>query len=92
MAIGNYLVRGDRTTCGGVIVDGSELVTIMGIPVVREMDRVTCGKYPGMFMVTGRIPGDSLNGRGCAGTLHSKSSCPCQARFIASMLNDTYEI
>lgn len=30
-------------------------------------------------------------GRKFAGTLHSKSSCPCQASFIPSMLNDTYE-
>lgn len=68
MAAGNYLVAGDKTTCGGVIVEGSELFSIMGIPVAREIDRVTCGQYPGMFMITGSIPGDSLNGRGYAGT------------------------
>nr|EKU7608040.1 PAAR domain-containing protein [Citrobacter freundii] len=91
MAEGNYLVVGDKTTCGGLIVEGDDTFTIMGIPVAREMDKVTCGQHPGTYMITGSIPGDSLNDRGYAGTLHSKSSCPCQARFIASMVDDTYE-
>ncbi|ECU9385924.1 PAAR domain-containing protein [Salmonella enterica subsp. enterica serovar Newport] len=92
MAEGNYLVVGDKTTCGGLIVEGDDTFTILDIPVAREMDKVTSGQHPGIYMITGSIPGDSLNGRGYAGTLHSKSSCPCQARFIASMVNDTCEM
>ena len=92
MAKGNYLVVGNKTTCGGVITEGCDMFTIMGVPVAREMDRVTCGQHPGTYMITGCVPGDSVDGRGYAGTLHSKSSCPCQARFIASMVEDTYEI
>lgn len=41
MAIGYFLVRGDKTTCGGVIIEGADDHTIMGIPQAREFDSVT---------------------------------------------------
>lgn len=92
MTTGNYLVVGDKTLCGGVIVEGSDAFTIMGIPVAREMDKVTCGVFPGIYMIAGSIPGDSLHDKGYAGTLHSHSTCPCQSQFIASMTDDTCEV
>ena len=91
MAIGHYLVIQDKTTCGGIITEGDITHTLFRRAIARERDRVTCGKHPGMFIIVGHIPGDSVMGRKFAGTLHSKSSCPCQARFIPSMLLDTYE-
>ncbi|GAB2947089.1 PAAR domain-containing protein [Hafnia psychrotolerans] len=91
MAKGYYLVIKDKTTCGGIITEGDPTHTLFGKAIAREQDRVTCGKHPGMFIIVGHIPGDSVMGRKFAGTLHSKSSCPCQARFIPSMINDTYE-
>jgi hypothetical protein len=91
MAKGHYLVIQDKTTCGGIITEGDITHTLFGRAIAREQDRVTCGKFPGMFIIVGHIPGDSVMGRKFAGTLHSKSSCPCQARFIPSMLMDTYE-
>ncbi|EEL2011255.1 killer protein of pyocin s3 [Salmonella enterica] len=91
MARGYFLVRGDKTTCGGKIVEGADDHTIMGMPQAREMDRVTCGRYSGMFIIVGGVPQTDIHGRLIAGSLHSKSSCPCQSRFIASMMNDVYE-
>ncbi|MFC0224916.1 PAAR domain-containing protein [Serratia aquatilis] len=91
MAKGYYLVVQDKTTCGGIIIEGDPSHTLFGKAIAREQDRVTCGKHPGMYIIVGHIPGDSVMGRKFAGTLHSKSSCPCQASFIPSMMNDTYE-
>ncbi len=91
MAKGYYLVIKDATTCGGMITEGDPTHTLFGKAIAREQDRVTCGKFPGMYAIIGHVPGDSINGRKFAGTLHSKSSCPCQARFTSSMNNDSYE-
>lgn len=91
MGRGYFLVRGDLTTCGGRIIEGADDHTIMGIPQARDMDRVTCGRYPGMFIIVGGVPQTDIHGRLMAGTLDSKSSCPCQSRFIASMMDDVYE-
>lgn len=91
MAIGYFLVRGDKTTCGGVIIEGADDHTIMGIPQAREFDSVTCGRYSGVYKITGGVPKTFLHNKMMAGTLHSMSSCPCRSRFIASQLNDTYE-
>ncbi|MDY9341605.1 PAAR domain-containing protein, partial [Escherichia coli] len=44
MGRGYFLVRGDKTTCGGKIIEGADDHTIMGIPQARDMDRVTCGR------------------------------------------------
>ena len=60
MAIGNDLIRGDRTTCGGFICR----FTMPGVPVAREIDRVTGGQHPGIYTIAGSIPGDSLDGLG----------------------------
>lgn len=92
MATGYYLVVGDATTCGGVITEGEPTHTIMGRSVAREQDRVTCGKHPGIYIIVGHIPGDTILGRKFAGTLHSTSNCPCKALFIPSMMNDVYEL
>lgn len=91
MAIGYFLVRGDKTTCGGVIIEGADDHTIMGIPQAREFDSVTCGRYSGVYKIIGGVPQTFLHDKMMAGTLHSMSSCPCRSRFIASQLNDTYE-
>lgn len=90
MARGNYLVRGDKTTCGGVIVTGCEDHTLFGKAVAREQDQVTCGQHPGIYYIAGGIPFDTVHGRRMAGTSYSFSTCPCRARFIPSMLHDTY--
>ena len=77
---GNRLLsgQGDKTTCGGKIIEGADDHTIMGIPQARDMDRVTCGRYPGMFIIVGGVPETDIHGRLMAGTLDSQSSCPCK--------------
>lgn len=67
MAKGNYLVRGDKTTCGGVIVDGCEDHCLFGKEIAREADKVTCGRFPGMFNVVGGIENDSVHVAGWRG-------------------------
>lgn len=91
MAKGYYLGVGDQTTCGGVIIEGDDTHILMGKAVAREQDRVTCGKHPGIYIIVGHIPGDSIHGRKFAGTLNSQSNCPCKAWFIPSLVNDTYD-
>lgn len=91
MAKGYYLVQGDKTTCGGKIVDGASDHRLFGKGIACERDRVTCGQHPGMYMIAGGIANDSVHGRKMAGTLDSTSSCPCRARFVPSMTQDTYE-
>lgn len=91
MAKGYYLLRGDKTTCGGKILDGDPKNTIAGIPVSREQDRVTCGKHSGTYKILGSIPHNEVNVRKFAGSLHSKSSCPCAAMLIPSRRERSYE-
>ena len=85
-----FLVRGDKTTCGGKIIGGADDNTIMGKPQARELDKVTCGKHSGIYQIVGGVAQTDIHGRLMAGSLDSQSSCPCKARFIASMMNDTY--
>lgn len=91
MAKGYYLVQGDMTTCGGKIVDGASDHRLFGKGIACERDRVICGQHPGMYMIAGGIANDTVHGRKMAGTLDSTSSCPCRARFVPSMMQDTYE-
>ena len=91
MATGFYLVLGDRTTCGGRIIEGATDHLLFGKPLARDRDRVICGQHPGIYRIAGGIPGDTIHGRMMAGSLDSVSSCPCRARFIPSMREDSYE-
>ncbi|WP_430221573.1 polymorphic toxin type 44 domain-containing protein [Pantoea allii] len=90
-AEGFYLVQGDKTTCGGKITTGAEDHTLFDKPVAREQDSVTCGKHAGLYKIAGGIDNDTIHDRRMAGTLDSYSTCPCKAKFIPSMMNDTYE-
>ncbi|ELY4601536.1 PAAR domain-containing protein [Cronobacter malonaticus] len=85
------MVKGDKTTCGGVIIEGDTTHTLLGKPVARERDKVTCGQHPGTYYIAGGIANDVVHGRKMAGTLDSQSTCPCKAKFIPSMTDDTYE-
>lgn len=90
-AEGFYLVQGDKTTCGGKITTGAEDHTLFDKPVAREQDSVTCGKHAGLYKIAGGIDNDTIHDRRMAGTLDSYSTCPCKAKFIPSMMDDTYE-
>lgn len=91
MAKGFLLCTLDKTTCGGIILSGDGVRRNLGRSFALERDRVSCGKYPGEFYIEGGIPGRMINGCSMAGTLHSKSSCPCQARFIPARGNASYD-
>ncbi|ETS29682.1 PAAR motif protein [Photorhabdus khanii NC19] len=90
MAIGYFLLVGDKTTCGGQIITGDHTMTFDGRATAREGDKVTCGKHSGTYMIVGGISDMFDMGQRLAGTLDSVSTCPCKARFINSIM-DCYE-
>lgn len=90
MAIGHYLFRGDKTVCGGRIIEGCTDHQHFDRDMACEGHQVTCGKYAGRFRIVGGLENDDIHGKRIAGTLHSRSSCPCNSRFIPSIY-DTYE-
>ncbi len=90
MAKGYYLLVGDKTTCGGVIITGDQTITFNGRATAREGDHVTCGKHSGTYIIAGGVPSMFSMGRRLAGTLDSVSTCPCRAQLINSVM-DSYE-
>ncbi|EMP2052222.1 TPA: PAAR domain-containing protein [Enterobacter kobei] len=90
MAIGHFLFRGDKTACGGRILEGCPDHQFFQKDMACEGHQVTCGKHAGRFRIVGGLDSDDIHGKRVAGTLHSRSSCPCNSRFIPS-IDDTYE-
>ena len=90
-AKGNYLFRGDKTACGGVIIDGWPDHQHFGKDMACEGHRVTCGRHEGLYRIAGGIR-DTIHDKRIAGTLHSRSSCPCRARLVPSNFDDDYEL
>lgn len=91
MAAGHFIRLGDKTTCGGSVLEADSRVMMFGIAHAREGDRVTCGKDGKVYRIIGGVPFIKSHGRIVAGTLHSISSCPCRARFIPSFFQSTYQ-
>ncbi|MFI8416154.1 PAAR domain-containing protein [Serratia sp. NPDC078593] len=86
MSKGFWIVKGDRTTCGGSVLNGrpekkigpnNSYVAVNGSPV-------SCGKHPGTYSVDGGYLGDIIHGSYAASSLYSRSTCPCRAFFIPS--------
>lgn len=88
---GYFLVRGDKTSCGGEILAGSPSFTLNGYERICEDDPVSCGKDGNTYKVTGGIDYFTYYGRRVAGTLDSFSGCPCKSRLLHSIDSDTYE-
>lgn len=84
MASGFFIGIGDKTGCGGKVLQGDALVTIFGIHHAREGDPVTCGKDGSVHRILGGIPFIQSNGRSVAGNLDSISGCPCRATLYPS--------
>ncbi|UFH50529.1 PAAR domain-containing protein [Pseudomonas sp. KNUC1026] len=84
MATGYFIHQGDRTTCGGTVLEGETRFRGYGIPRAREGDRVTCGKGGHIYSIAGGLRNFMLWGRLAAGSLDSVSTCPCQAQLIPS--------
>ncbi len=90
MATGHFLRIGDKTTCGGTILSGSPNHSFGGIATARNGDSVSCGKDGKTYHIAGGIPTYTIHGVAAAGTLNSRSTCPCNSSFIPSFLNATY--
>ncbi|PZL90916.1 PAAR domain-containing protein [Pantoea sp. ARC607] len=88
---GYYLFRGDKTRCGGVIIEGWSDHQHFDRDISCEGHKVTCGKHPGFYRICGGLD-DDIHGKRIAGTLHSYSSCPCKSKFLNSNWDDDYEL
>ncbi|EKS6641999.1 PAAR domain-containing protein [Enterobacter hormaechei] len=84
MSTGYFLRKYDRTTCGGVIYPSQDKFKVLGLPVARAGDSVTCGKDGKIYQIMGSVPKMSYKGIGLAGSIHSKSTCPCMAELLPS--------
>lgn len=91
-AKGNYLFRGDKTVCGGRILEGFPDHQFFDKDMACEGHKVTCGKHPGYYRICGGLNNDDIHGKRIAGTLHSYSSCPCKSKFVPSNLVDDCEL
>lgn len=84
MARGDILCMGDKTTCGGVILEGNPNRTAHQRPVARMGDRVLCGKDGNIYKIVGGISFMKDNGLPVAGTLDSFCGCSCKSKFIVT--------
>ncbi|MFK8331287.1 polymorphic toxin type 44 domain-containing protein [Pseudomonas sp. BJa5] len=91
MATGHFIRLGDKTTCGGTVLEADTRVMMFGIAHAREGDRVSCGKDGKAYPIVGGVSFISSHGRYVAGTLDSISGCPCKARLLPSSFNASYE-
>lgn len=90
MSDGYFIGQGDKTTCGGTVLDGDGRVNIFGLFHACEGDRVSCGYDGKIYRIRGGISYMESHGRLMAGTLDSFSECPCSARLIPSVLTARY--
>lgn len=84
-------IRGDKTVCGGRIIEGWSDHQFFGKDMACEGHQVTCGNHPGRYRICGGLDTDDIHGKRIAGTLHSYSSCPCKSKFVPSNIDDDYE-
>uniref|UniRef100_A0A8I0CUR6 PAAR domain-containing protein n=1 Tax=Pseudomonas tritici TaxID=2745518 RepID=A0A8I0CUR6_9PSED len=85
MATGFWVVKGDKTTCGGSVLTGHPKGKQIGPNLNRQATvgcQVSCGKHPGTYSVAGGYPGEYIHGQLAASTIYSRSTCPCKAFFI----------
>ncbi|UOB26637.1 PAAR domain-containing protein [Pseudomonas orientalis] len=90
MSVGYFIGLGDKTACGGEVLDGDKRVNINGLFHACEGDRVTCGKDGQTYKIVGGVSHINSHGRLMAGTLDSYSDCPCKAELIASVFSARY--
>lgn len=90
MPIGYFIGLGDKTTCGGAVLDGDRTFNLYGIDQASEGDRVSCGIDGGTYQILGGVSHVTNRGKRVAGTLDSTSGCGCKAGLIPSVLTATY--
>ena len=91
MGMGHFLRLGDKTTCGGTVLEGESGYLMDGIPRALEGAKVSCGADGEPYAIVGGIHYITSDGRQVAGTLDSISSCPCAAALINSCFGAVYE-
>lgn len=90
MGTGFFLVRGDKTTCGGSIIEGCDNHSIHGQATARMGDKYICGKDKKVYHIAGGIPNYFIHGVQAAGTAHSRGTCSCKCYFINSFTDCIY--
>lgn len=91
MPIGYFIYRGDRTSCGGEVLEGEPTMSTYHIARAREGDRVTCGANGETYAISGGLSYFRSYGQRVAGSLDSVSGCPCRAQLIPSLRTMTYQ-
>jgi uncharacterized Zn-binding protein involved in type VI secretion len=91
MAKGYFIRKGDKTTCGGEVLEADTRVMMFGFAHARAGDPVSCGKNDETYKIVGGISSFDSHGRLAAGSLDSRSSCPCKAGLLPSFTNVSYE-
>ena len=91
MATGYYIGPGDKTTCGGTVLEGDVTFSLFGLVHACEGDLVTCGEDDERYQIHGGVSHVISNGKRVAGTLDSFSGCPCKAELIPSNFEGSYE-
>lgn len=92
MAKGYFIREGDKTTCGGKVLEGDTHIMMFGFAHARDGDKVSCGKDNKIYVIAGGVSYiRSSNGKMVAGSLDSFSSCPCRAELIPSQSMGQYE-
>ncbi|WP_243244451.1 polymorphic toxin type 44 domain-containing protein [Pseudomonas maioricensis] len=92
MRTGYYIGLGDKTDCGGEVLDAAPGITWNGVIHARAGGPVTCGKDGKTYQILGGIPHFTSDGVPIAGTLDSVSGCPCRAQLIPSVTSATYRV
>ncbi|MFD2645098.1 PAAR domain-containing protein [Pseudomonas japonica] len=91
MAIGYVTRLGDKTSCGGQVLQGNPDFLIDGMPQARQGDSVSCGVTGKTYQIVGGIQDIFTEGGLAAGSLDSISSCPCQATLLPGSYGFAYE-
>jgi type VI secretion system secreted protein VgrG len=55
MAVGYFIRLGDKTTCGGLVIEADSKVVMFGMSHAREGDRVNCGMNGETCVIVGGI-------------------------------------
>ncbi|MBV7546230.1 PAAR domain-containing protein [Pseudomonas sp. PDM26] len=90
MAKGYFIRKGDKTSCGGEVLDGDTRITVFGFAHARAGDPVSCGKDNKTYEIEGGVSFMDSHGRLVAGSLDSASSCPCKATLEPSIFITSY--
>lgn len=90
MSIGYFIGLGDKTGCGGEVLEGDYGISWHGVIHALEGHKVSCAEDGETYEIVGGVSSFTSSGRRVAGTLDSFSSCPCRAQFLPSVLTASY--